>query len=148
MLYEVITNSVNATVEAAKKRLNAWKIETESKIRLANQQMEALAKISGAMDKKSTGMFVEQSPVDDFFNLSHAGFKRTFDEKVKEKQDEINDYKLEINKINQDIQSITRITSYNVCYTKLLRKLISPPRSMRGGTRMVGFYILLILHWW
>ncbi|CAM3706017.1 hypothetical protein COLU111180_04080 [Cohnella lubricantis] len=103
-LIQAERDSVAETADAAKKRLETWKSETEAKLKLAKAQVKALMSAAG-VDLEDTEIG-SKLPSGLAKGLDFAGdlAMRAVAEKA---QSNVNDYQLLINQIEQDIQNIT-----------------------------------------
>jgi hypothetical protein len=89
-------DSVDASAQASKARYENWRRETESKLKLARTQLEALQKLEGA----STANPKLPAALGAYVDRIAEGTEKSL-------QGTVNKYQLQINEIDKDLQSIT-----------------------------------------
>lgn len=89
-------NSVNASAQASKSRLENWRRETESKLKLARTQLEALMRVERA-SVSNPKLPAELAKYVD--NIAEGTEKAL--------QSKVDQYQLQINHLDNDIQAIT-----------------------------------------
>ncbi len=108
-LIQTERDSIADTVAASRGRLNAWRIETEEKLKLAQKQLNALAAISESQKPKTLTLPQVPNPFGIPMGL-HPSMQQSAEEiqrMTQQVQKEKNEYQLLINEIDKDLAAIT-----------------------------------------